>query len=164
MANEFTPENYRDYLRGEALKLATGEAAEVEINTQVIKDLADEDFQRTCTTSYICMVMNRVPEVREIGRVSARAGRKEDLGGATYLHVSLVAGKTEGIKRTQLSKRMCDVIVNVVTETAPDVLDLNGDMLEGSVIGARRYREKLIAAINQLCATKQESESDAQHE
>lgn len=128
---EFTPENYKAYLKQEAARLASGDVDHVIINTQVVKDEADEDFLRKCNRAYIVTLMNRTPEIRAVGRVRTKSGYDEDRG-ASYLKVTLKRGEpiSYGRKARKAKPTVEDVakIIKEVGEQLSGFSDVSDDI------------------------------------
>lgn len=77
-----TTKEFCDNLRLLAKKLASGELPEYIITDATIDGNLDEQDQKKVNASYIRTIMNRVPEVKEIGTVSiSRTDPIEDAPG-----------------------------------------------------------------------------------
>lgn len=140
-----TTKEFCDSLRLLAKKLADGELPEFVITDATITDNLDEDDQKKINASYIRTIMNRVPEVKEIGTVSiTRTDPVEDAPGFK------VAINREAKRKVftendlpAIERRLKEKLLKGIVSTMPNITDLEGDQLHGAAIAVKRYQELL---------------------
>lgn len=138
-----TTKEFCDNLRLLAKKLASGELPEYIITDATIDGNLDEQDQKKVNASYIRTIMNRVPEVKEIGTVSiSRTDPIEDAPG--FRIVINREAKRQVFTKNDLpaiEKRMSERIAKRLLSTMPNITDLEGEQLQGAAIGIRRYQD-----------------------
>lgn len=138
-----TTKEFCDNLRLLAKKLASGELPEYIITDATIDGNLDEQDQKKVNASYIRTIMNRVPEVKEIGTVSiSRTDPIEDAPGFR-IFINREAKRQVFTKNDlpAIEKRMSERIAKRLLSTMPNITDLEGEQLQGAAIGIRRYQD-----------------------
>lgn len=138
-----TTKEFCDNLRLLAKKLASGELPEYIVTDAIIEGNLDEQDQKKVNASYIRTIMNRVPEVKEIGTVSiSRTDPIEDAPG--FKIVINREAKRQVFTKNDLpaiEKRMSERIAKRLLSTMPNITDLEGEQLQGAAIGIKRYQD-----------------------
>lgn len=138
-----TTKEFCDNLRLLAKKLASGELPEYIITDATIDGNLDEQDQKKVSASYIRTIMNRVPDVKEIGTVSiTRTDPVEETPG--FKVAINRESKRQVFTKNDLpaiEKRMSERIAKRLLSTMPNITDLEGEQLQGAAIGIRRYQD-----------------------
>lgn len=142
-----TTKEFCDSLRVLAKKLASGELPDYVITDATITDNLDEDDQKKINASYIRTIMNRVPEVKEIGSVSIT--RTDPIEDAPGFKVSINRdAKRKVFTESDLpviERRLKEKLLKGITSTMPNITDLEGEQLQGAAIAVKRYQDLLKA-------------------
>lgn len=138
-----TTKEFCDSLRELAKKLASGELENYIIADALIDDNLDEQDRKKVNASYIRTIMNRVPDVKEIGTVSiARTDPVEETPGFKVA-INREAKRQVFTKNDipALEKRIGERIAKRLLNTMPNITDLEGEQLQGAAIGIKRYQD-----------------------
>ncbi|UUT40936.1 hypothetical protein [Salmonella phage GSP032] len=146
-----TTKEFCDNLRELAKKLASGDIQYYVIPDALIENNLDEQDQKKINASYIRTIMNRVPEVKEIGTVSiSRTDPIEDAPG--FRIVINRDAKRQVFTKSDLpaiEKRMSERIAKRLLSTMPNITDLEGEQLQGAAIGIKRYQDLIKSMVEQ---------------
>lgn len=138
-----TTKEFCDNLRELAKKLASGDIQYYVIPDALIENNLDEQDQKKINASYIRTIMNRVPEVKEIGTVSI--SRTDPIEDAPGFKVAINReAKRQVFTKSDLpaiEKRMSERIAKRLLSTMPNITDLEGEQLQGAAIGIKRYQD-----------------------
>ncbi|MGS9609564.1 DUF7174 family protein [Salmonella enterica subsp. enterica serovar Infantis] len=138
-----TTKEFCDNLRELAKKLASGDIQYYVIPDALIENNLDEQDQKKINASYIRTIMNRVPEVKEIGTVSI--SRTDPIEDAPGFKVAINReAKRQVFTKSDLpaiEKRMSERIEKRLLSTMPNITDLEGEQLQGAAIGIKRYQD-----------------------
>lgn len=140
-----TAKDFCDSLREAIVKVVNGEHDEIRFSTAMISAMCAPEEAAKLTTSYMRVVLNRVPEVKAVGRASIKSARNED-GMAEY-----VITINRDVKRKVLTSNDLDSLhakwqakfIKQLLNTQPRITDLDGDKLAGAAIAMERFAEML---------------------
>ena len=123
------------------VKVVDGEHEHVPFTSGVIMANVQPEEQGKITRQYICSTINRVPEVKAVGKASLKIKRTEDGITEYTLTVNrnpkrrvLTSDDTAAIQAVAVRK-----VVRGFLERPPTVADLEGEQLEGAMIMMRRF-------------------------
>lgn len=141
---QITPEQIRDKMKDEARKLAIGEIESTPLNIKGIAEYCtDEKFYLKLTPQYVRMVMSRVPEVIERGRIAIKTERDEESNSPVYIITMKRGVKPKKVFNEsdlpRLERSWRDRLIEQLLKTQPNVTDLEGDMLLGAIEGIKRF-------------------------
>ena len=139
-AREFTAE-----LEKAIVMVASGEKEEIRFSTGMITANVSPEEQGKLTTAYMRMTLNRVPEVKAVGKVSIKTVTDDD--GLTQMVITI----NRNPRKKQLTTDDLDVLqakwqakfIKQLLNTQPRITDLDGDKLAGAAIALERFAEML---------------------
>lgn len=139
-AREFTAE-----LEKAVVLVASGEKEEIRFSTGMITANVAQEEQGKLTTAYMRMTLNRVPEVKAVGKVSIKTVTDDD--GLTQMVITI----NRNPRKKQLTTDDLDVLqakwqakfIKQLLNTQPRITDLDGDKLAGAAIALERFAEML---------------------
>lgn len=139
-AREFTAE-----LEKAIVLVASGEKEEIRFSTGMITANVSPEEQGKLTTAYMRMTLNRVPEVKAVGKVSIKTVTDDD--GLTQMVITINSNP----RKKQLTTDDLDVLqakwqakfIKQLLNTQPRITDLDGDKLAGAAIALERFAEML---------------------
>lgn len=139
-AREFTAE-----LEKAIVLVASGEKEEIRFSTGMITANVSQEEQGKLTTAYMRMTLNRVPEVKAVGKVSIKTVTDDD--GLTQMVITI----NRNPRKKQLTTDDLDVLqakwqakfIKQLLNTQPRITDLDGDKLAGAAIALERFAEML---------------------
>lgn len=139
-AREFTAE-----LEKAIVLVASGEKEEIRFSTGMITANVSPEEQGKLTTAYMRMTLNRVPEVKAVGKVSIKTVTDDD--GLTQMVITI----NRNPRKKQLTTDDLDVLqakwqakfIKQLLNTQPRITDLDGDKLAGAAIALERFAEML---------------------
>ena len=139
-AREFTAE-----LEKAITMVASGEKEEIRFSTGMITANVSQEEQDKLTTSYMRTTLNRVPEVKAVGKVSIKTVTDDD--GLTQMVITI----NRNPRKKQLTTDDLDVLqakwqakfIKHLLNTQPRITDLDGDKLAGAAIALERFAEML---------------------
>lgn len=138
-----TTKEFCDSLRVLAKKLASGELPDYVITDATITDNLDDDDQKKINASYIRTIMNRVPEVKEIGSVSIT--RTDPIEDAPGFKVTINRDAKRKVFTENdlpaIERRLKEKLLKGITSTMPNITDLEGEQLQGAAIAVKRYQD-----------------------
>lgn len=93
------------------------------------------------TASYIRTTLNRVPSVKALGNVSVK---REEADGADYYKVTINRSPKRKVITNDdlpaLQARAVNKKLQALTDYMPNVTDLEGEQLQGAIIGIQRFQ------------------------
>lgn len=139
-AREFTAE-----LEKAIVLVASGEKEEIRFSTGMITANVSPEEQGKLTTAYMRMTLNRVPEVKAVGKVSIKTVTDDD--GLTQMVITI----NRNPRKKQLTTDDLDVLqakwqakfIKQLLNTQPRITDLDGEKLAGAAIALERFAEML---------------------
>lgn len=139
-AREFTAE-----LEKAIVLVASGEKEEIRFSAGMITANVSPEEQGKLTTAYMRMTLNRVPEVKAVGKVSIKTETDED--GLTQMVITI----NRNPRKKQLTTDDLDVLqakwqakfIKQLLNTQPRITDLDGDKLAGAAIALERFASML---------------------
>lgn len=139
-AREFTAE-----LEKAIVLVASGEKEEIRFSTGMITANVSPEEQGKLTTAYMRMTLNRVPEVKAVGKVSIKTVTDDD--GLTQMVITI----NRNPRKKQLTTDDLGVLqakwqakfIKQLLNTQPRITDLDGDKLAGAAIALERFAEML---------------------
>ena len=139
-AREFTAE-----LEKAIVLVASGEKEEIRFSTGMITANVSPEEQGKLTTAYMRMTLNRVPEVKAVGKVSIKTVTDDD--GLTQMVITI----NRNPRKKQLTTDDLDVLqakwqakfIKQLLNTQPRITDLDGERLAGAAIALERFAEML---------------------
>lgn len=139
-AREFTAE-----LEKAIVLVASGEKEEIRFSTGMITANVSQEEQGKLTTAYMRMTLNRVPEVKAVGKVSIKTVTDDD--GLTQMVITI----NRNPRKKQLTTDDLDSLhakwqakfIKQLLNTQPRITDLDGEKLAGAAIALERFAEML---------------------
>lgn len=139
-AREFTAE-----LEKAIVLVASGEKEEIRFSTGMITANVSPEEQGKLTTAYMRMTLNRVPEVKAVGKVSIKTVTDDD--GLTQMVITI----NRNPRKKQLTTDDLDFLhakwqakfIKQLLNTQPRITDLDGEKLAGAAIALERFAEML---------------------
>lgn len=139
-AREFTAE-----LEKAIVLVASGEKEEIRFSTGMITANVSPEEQGKLTTAYMRMTLNRVPEVKAVGKVSIKTVTDDD--GLTQMVITI----NRNPRKKQLTTDDLDSLhakwqakfIKQLLNTQPRITDLDGEKLAGAAIALERFAEML---------------------
>lgn len=139
-AREFTAE-----LEKAIVLVASGEKEEIRFSTGMITANVSPEEQGKLTTAYMRMTLNRVPEVKAVGKVSIKTVTDDD--GLTQMVITI----NRNPRKKQLTTDDLDVLqakwqakfIKQLLNTQPRITDLDGERLAGAAIALERFASML---------------------
>lgn len=147
-----TSKDYCEWLRELGRRLASGEIAEHKMS---VLDLAgmlngDDYYKVTKNQAYSRTIINRVPEVKAVGKVRIRTEETED-------DKFYVFSLNRDVKRKVITSEDLPAVQAKAVEkfaarilaSMPNVTDMQGDKLAGACEGISRYQEMIRNLVNE---------------
>lgn len=139
-AREFTAE-----LEKAIVLVASGEKEEIRFSTGMITANVSPEEQGKLTTAYMRMTLNRVPEVKAVGKVSIKTVTDDD--GLTQMVITI----NRNPRKKQLTTDDLDSLhakwqakfIKQLLNTQPRITDLDGEKLAGAAIALERFASML---------------------
>lgn len=123
------------------IKVIEGEHDHVPFDSGTLYANVEAGEHSKLTRQYICTTLNRMPEVKAVGKVRMNITRDE--GGMTFYKLSINRNpKRKVITNDDVGEIKHKAIKRAVRgflERPPTVADLEGEQLEGAMIMMRRY-------------------------
>ena len=139
-AREFTAE-----LEKAIVLVASGEKEEIRFSTGMITANVSPEEQGKLTTAYMRMTLNRVPEVKAVGKVSIKTVTDED--GLTQMVITINRNPRKKQLTTDdldsLHAKWQEKFIKQLLNTQPRITDLGGEKLAGAAIPLERFAEML---------------------
>lgn len=137
-AREFTAE-----LEKAIVMVASGEKDEIRFSTGMLTLNVLPEEQYKITPAYMRSTLNRVPEVKAVGKVSIKTETDEE--GVKQIVIKV----NKNPRRKQLTTDDLEVIeqkarvklAKKIMEVMPSITDLKGDQLEGAMTAIKRYTD-----------------------
>ncbi|EBW6537207.1 hypothetical protein DP733_24310, partial [Salmonella enterica subsp. enterica serovar Agona] len=100
---------------------------------------------------YIRTIMNRVPDVKEIGTVSITRTDPVEEAPGFKVAINREAKRQVFTKNDipALEKRIGERIAKRLLNTMPNITDLEGEQLQGAAIGIKRYQDLIKSMVEQ---------------
>ena len=140
-----TSTEFADWLRSESVRLATGEIDEIFFSDFQLDQALNEVDRNKITASYIRTVMNRVGEIKEIGRVKVRRtdGADRAIGFSitinkqptTKVFSEKDVPRIKAMERRRFAERLLGFM--------PSVMHLEGDEREGAIKMVGMYQDMI---------------------
>lgn len=145
---QISPDDVREKLKSEARRLAIGETESTTLDLMLMaRFCTDEDFYLKLTPQYVRVVMSRVPEVVQNGRITIKVRKHEDTGTPVYDITFKQGAKQKRILTEsdlpQLERKWKDKFIGQLLKIQPQITDLTGEALEGANIAIGRFHELL---------------------
>lgn len=139
-AREFTAE-----LEKAIVLVASGEKEEIRFSTGMLTLNVLPEEQHKITTAYMRMTLNRVPEVKAVGKVSIKTVTDDE--GVKNIVITI----NKNPRRKQLTTDDLEVIERKTREKfakrllgfMPNVMHLEGDKLDGAIEGIALYQNMI---------------------
>lgn len=139
-AREFTAE-----LEKAIVLVASGEKEEIRFSAGMITANVSPEEQGKLTTAYMRMTLNRVPEVKAVGKVSIKTVTDED--GLTQIVITI----NRNPRKKQLTTDDLEVIeyrvknkfMRRLLDFMPNVMHLEGEAREGAMEGIKLYQDMI---------------------
>lgn len=139
-AREFTAE-----LEKAIVLVASGEKEEIRFSTGMITANVSPEEQGKLTTAYMRMTLNRVPEVKAVGKVSIKTVTDDD--GLTQMVITINRNPRKKQLTTDdldsLHAKWQEKFIKQLLNTQPRITDLDGEKLAGAAIALERFAEML---------------------
>lgn len=137
-AREFTAE-----LEKAIVLVVSGEKEEIRFSTGMLTLNVLPEEQHKITTAYMRMTLNRVPEVKAVGKVSIKTVTDDE--GVKNIVITI----NKNPRRKQLTTDDLEVIerkareklAKKIMEVMPSITDLKGEQLEGAMTAIKRYTD-----------------------
>lgn len=136
-----------DKIREAGAALGRGEQNEIRLPYSYILGHFGGDFEQAnkINSAYIRTIVNRVPEVKAAGRISIK--RVDDVDGLVFVmsinrdpkRKILTSDDIPAIERKARMK-----LANQLLNLMPNVMHLEGDMLDGAMNGIKMYQEMIM--------------------
>lgn len=139
-AREFTAE-----LEKAIVLVASGEKEEIRFSTGMLTLNVLPEEQHKITTAYMRMTLNRVPEVKAVGKVSIKTVTDDE--GVKNIVITI----NKNPRRKQLTTDDLEVIERKAMEKfakrllgfMPNVMHLEGDKRDGAIEGISLYQDMI---------------------
>lgn len=139
-AREFTAE-----LEKAIVLVASGEKEEIRFSTGMLTLNVLPEEQHKITTAYMRMTLNRVPEVKAVGKVSIKTVTDDE--GVKNIVITI----NKNPRRKQLTTDDLEVIERKTRERfakrllgfMPNVMHLEGDKRDGAIEGIALYQDMI---------------------
>ena len=139
-AREFTAE-----LEKAIVLVASGEKEEIRFSTGMLTLNVLPEEQHKITTAYMRMTLNRVPEVKAVGKVSIKTVTDDE--GVKNIVITI----NKNPRRKQLTTDDLEVIERKTREKfakrllgfMPNVMHLEGDKRDGAIEGIALYQDMI---------------------
>lgn len=139
-AREFTAE-----LEKAIVLVASGEKEEIRFSTGMLTLNVLPEEQHKITTAYMRMTLNRVPEVKAVGKVSIKTVTDDE--GVKNIVITI----NKNPRRKQLTTDDLEVIERKAREKLakrlldfmPNVMHLEGDKRDGAIEGIALYQDMI---------------------
>lgn len=139
-AREFTAE-----LEKAIVLVASGEKEEIRFSTGMLTLNVLPEEQHKITTAYMRMTLNRVPEVKAVGKVSIKTVTDDE--GVKNIVITI----NKNPRRKQLTTDDLEVIERKAREKfakrllgfMPNVMHLEGDKRDGAIEGISLYQDMI---------------------
>ena len=139
-AREFTAE-----LEKAIVLVASGEKEEIRFSTGMLTLNVLPEEQHKITTAYMRMTLNRVPEVKAVGKVSIKTVTDDE--GVKNIVITI----NKNPRRKQLTtddlevieRKACNKFAKRLLGFMPNVMHLEGDKRDGAIEGIALYQDMI---------------------
>lgn len=139
-AREFTAE-----LEKAIVMVASGEKEEIRFSTGMLTLNVLPEEQHKITTAYMRMTLNRVPEVKAVGKVSIKTVTDDE--GVKNIVITI----NKNPRRKQLTtddlevieRKACNKFAKRLLGFMPNVMHLEGDKRDGAIEGIALYQDMI---------------------
>lgn len=139
-AREFTAE-----LEKAIVLVANGEKEEIRFSAGMITANVSPEEQGKLTTAYMRMTLNRVPEVKAVGKVSIKTVTDED--GLTQIVITINRNPRKKQLTTDdleaIEHRVKNKFMRRLLDFMPNVMHLEGEAREGAMEGIKLYQDMI---------------------
>lgn len=141
---KMTNKEFCDQLREVARAIGEGKQEEVRMPRAYIMAVLGIEESEKITQSYIRQIIER--ELKKYGkRPSVKTDKDED-GTITYIMSALAGEKVKVIERKDLPALQAKAVnktLSHILDVIPNIIDLEGDQLDGARIAISRYQEMI---------------------
>lgn len=139
-AREFTAE-----LEKAIVLVASGEKEEIRFSTGMLTLNVLPEEQHKITTAYMRMTLNRVPEVKAVGKVSIKTVTDDE--GVKNIVITI----NKNPRRKQLTtddlevieRKACNKFAKRLLDFMPNVMHMEGDKRDGAIDGIALYQDMI---------------------